>query len=520
MNRILLVAIAVIITVNSMAQLESRFWVPSGYFMEDVVYADNTTILVTGSNYYATSNDGGNNWRGLSSGGMFVKAAFFSSTNFGIAVGNDGKYRINTQCAYFWGWGNNKYIGTTQDLFDAYFINDYKGIVCGAQGTLKSSLDQASSWQTIESGTSSDLKGVHMVNDSIYFSCGSAGLILKMKNDSVIDSQTLDTGIDFNKVFFTTDSIGFIVGSNGSLYQTSDQGENWSSIDLTITDDLLNIDFSSPLHGAICGSNGKIFYTEDGGETWSDSEQLVIEDIRSVAFENDLIGYALGSSFVLYTRDGGASWMRVNGLMRNIDFPTDSVGYACAFSGVSFRTKDAGNNWEPMNLNTPQYLNDIYFLNADTGYAVGGYDVFRTLDGGDNWTALPNPSQSSLYSVYFTDYENGVAVGYRNSILYTDDAGETWDYEYNWNSSSWYLDIQFTSTDIGYFCTSFGAIYKSINGGQDWSVQSTGSNTQLAKLYFVNDSTGWACGSEGRIIKTTDGGANWKRRKVDMMISI
>ena len=66
--------------------MDVRYWNPASSFMEDVFVADSNTILVTGSNYYGTSLNGGKSWNGLSSGGMFVKAAYFSSTNFKLKI--------------------------------------------------------------------------------------------------------------------------------------------------------------------------------------------------------------------------------------------------------------------------------------------------------------------------------------------------------------------------------------------------------------------------------------------------
>jgi photosystem II stability/assembly factor-like uncharacterized protein len=217
----------------------------------------------------------------------------------------------------------------------------------------------------------------------------------------------------------------------------------------------------------------------------------------------------VGSNFVEYTKDGGYSWMRVDGTMQSVHFPTPDRGYACGYYGVAYKTEDGGNNWKPMNLNTPQYLNDIYFINRDTGYAVGGSKVFRTLDGGETWSSVTNPATSSLYSVHFTDYNHGVAAGYRQTIMYTANAGQTWTISQNSNSTVYYLDIKFPSSQIGFMCSSSGAVLKSVNGGATWT-NSPGGTAQFANIYFTDVQTGWAVGSGGLIIHTIDGGATWQ----------
>ena len=47
------------------AQLETRHWNPGASFLEDVIVADSNTIMVTGSNYYGTTLNGGRHWNGL-----------------------------------------------------------------------------------------------------------------------------------------------------------------------------------------------------------------------------------------------------------------------------------------------------------------------------------------------------------------------------------------------------------------------------------------------------------------------
>ena len=494
-------------TVN--AQFTSLYSVPSGTFLQDVVFADTNIMMVTGSSLYRTSIDGGRNWIGLSSGGMSVKAAHFSSKRFGIAVGNAGLYRVNDECGYFWGWGNNVFCGVSKDLQDVYFINDQHGMLCGNDGTLRYSTNQAASFTAIASGITNHINGVWMTNDSVAYACASGGIILKMLNHVVVSSTVLNAAVDLNKIAFIDEQTGYCVGNAGTLYKTTDAGTTWNLIPTGTVQNLLSLAFTSLQHGVITGSNGLHLVTEDAAQTFSVGTTAQTTDIRSVAFKNSLEAYCVGSNFVEYTRDGGHSWMRVDGTNQSVHFPTPDRGYACGYYGVAYKTEDGGNNWKPMNLNTAQYLNDIYFINRDTGFAVGGSSVFRTLDGGETWNTITNPSTTSLYSVHFTDYNHGVAAGYRQTIMYTANAGQTWTISQNSNSTVYNMDIKFPSPQIGYMCTSTGAVLKSVNGGATWT-SSSGGSAQLANLFFTDVLTGWAVGNGGLIIHTIDGGATWQ----------
>ncbi len=488
----------------SKAQLTSQFNAPSGTFLEDVVFADSNTVMVTGSNLYRTSNDGGRNWAGLSSGGMFVKAADFSSIHFGIAVGGGGYYRTNKDCGYFWGWSSNKYIGVNKDLLDVHFIDDLHGVVSGNDGTLRFTNDQGTTWTAVTTGTTNHIKGVYSINDSLFFACANGGIILKVENGLVIQNTVLNPSIDFNKVIFSSSSEGYIVGTQGTIYKTTDAGINWNLLPSGTTENLLSIEFTDINHGVVAGTNGKIFHTNDGGLNWTSAVSPPTGEVRSIAFRNQLEGYGVGSNFVIHTKNGGLNWTRLDGTMQKVHFPTPENGYAVGYFGVAFKTTDKGNNWTPMHVNTLQYLNDVHFINKDTGYVVGGAEIHRTLDGGETWNPIPNPSTSSLYSVHFTDYNHGVAGGYRRTLMVTNDGGATWTHTYNSSATVYYMEITFTTPLNGYFCSTSGEIFRTTNGGTSWTIMGLGSS--LNSIYFSDVNNGWVVGSGGSIQHTGDGG--------------
>lgn len=54
-----------------------------------------------------------------------------------------------------------------------------------------------------------------------------------------------------------------------------------------------------------------------------------------------------------------------------------------------------------------------------------------------------------------------------------------------------------------------GRIYKTINGGQNWSMVFEAAGDRFESMFFLNDQTGWAGTYYNLVYKTTDGGANW-----------
>ena len=69
-------------------------------------------------------------------------------------------------------------------------------------------------------------------------------------------------------------------------------------------------------------------------------------------------------------------------------------------------------------------LHSVKFIDANTGYAVGGRGtIIKTTDGGVTWTWLPSGTENVLYSVFATDANTAYVVGTNGTILKTTNGG-------------------------------------------------------------------------------------------------
>jgi photosystem II stability/assembly factor-like uncharacterized protein len=143
-------------------------------------------------------------------------------------------------------------------------------------------------------------------------------------------------------------------------------------------------------------------------------------------------------------------------------------------------------DWETVRSAPGPALQDICVLpDGQHGWVVGGSSsagevfscVLRTTDGGAHWTPLPfpNPTGVLLNGVSFANPTTGWVVG----------AG--------------------------------GAIYQTIDGGDTWVPQASGTSRKLSKVCFIDALRGWATGgwqdgSSYLVLRTTDGGAHWENR--------
>ena len=97
------------------------------------------------------------------------------------------------------------------------------------------------------------------------------------------------------------------------------------------------------------------------------------------------------------------------------------------------------------------------------------------------------------------------------------DGGQSWTSIQTLFSSSWFFDVHFPSTQVGYACggTAFGLhtniIAKTTDAGLSWDslTANSFSGYSFNHIFFVDDNIGFVSGEANLLLKTTDGGANF-----------
>jgi len=223
-----------------------------------------------------------------------------------------------------------------------------------------------------------------------------------------------------------------------------------------------------------------ISFTSFGQDEWTlINPYPTLETFTDVHFINDNKGWAMSYYSILSTEDGGNTWETQlssnDDFFRRLFFVDENEGWALGWEYI-YHTTDAGNTWEQQN--SPSHtgeFNDVFFLNSDIGWIVGGYKtVMKTTDGGNTWTKIMNTSAGDIgfKSVVFYDELNGCVVGNQNGLR---------------NS------ITMVTTD----------------GGITWIETTLPDCDGLTKIIIKDSLTGWACGYSGALLVTYDRGNTW-----------
>ena len=178
----------------------------------------------------------------------------------------------------------------------------------------------------------------------------------------------------------------------------------------------------------------------------------------------------------------------INRDITGMSFISPSTGFVSFTSNVGYTT-DSGRTYITRIVSPANTNYNGYSVNLTFGFLTAGVHAFSS-------------SSLLLYGHY----------GGAPSILSSTDQGLTWKLVSHTAATgdiyNRIFDIKFPggSTTTG-FAVHHNAILKTSNGGQTWTIASSGLFNK-EKLSFASTSTGFACGGY-TMMKTTDGGFNW-----------
>ena len=117
----------------------------------------------------------------------------------------------------------------------------------------------------------------------------------------------------------------------------------------------------------------------------------------------------------------------------------------------------------------------------------------------------PLPQGNALYTPSFTDANTGTAVGDNGTIIRTIDGGNNWIIQSSGTTNA-LLGVSFADADHGTAVGASGTIVRTTDGGNNWVSQTSGTTNALEAVSFTDANTGTVVGENGIVLRTTDGG--------------
>lgn len=218
--------------------------------------------------------------------------------------------------------------------------------------------------------------------------------------------------------------------------------------------------------------------------------------------------------------------------LRDIEFFNDTLGFICGGNpgeyGVILRTIDAGLSWTLVYQSSSHCIYDAAFFDIRNGYAGGDrLLLLHTVDGGDHWS---NVYQNTSFDNW-TDFIKPIRkILYPSSTTVLAVGGDDWDkglmcISHNWGADWFFHDFPNQLNDMARCGTQ--TVWSCGYGITLCSADSCSTNEShriaeenFSGIDFLDAATGLACAFNGNIYRTSDGGLNWSRvRKSNSTLS-
>ncbi len=374
---------------------------------------------------YRTS-DGGETWHNMFYNVLaeseYIDDIFFSDSLCGWAV--SGFQILQTADGGF-SWKVLNVFGSYK-LTDINFSKDGTGWIVGWAGNILRKGITNDNWEQISEGTRNSLNDIFFIDENNGWSVGTFGRILHTSNGGKTwENQVSPVDNVFFKIKFLNSLEGWIAGYYVVLH-TTDGGRNWV-VRNNLKGYFVDIDFFDDKTGLLIERHGNIYRTTDGGENWQIVNEQPLPRLTSLSIvDND--AWIGGDKGLAHTTDRGITiqWYDFpnNSLARDIQFVDIDTGFIANDWGQFLRTSDGGMNWAKIPRGTGMELGPIqsfYMLDQNDGWIYWDYNgghliniltsqTISAIEKGDY--AVP-----AISKIYFVNSNTGWAVGAGGTIL-------------------------------------------------------------------------------------------------------
>jgi photosystem II stability/assembly factor-like uncharacterized protein len=432
----------------------------------------------------------------------------FANANLGWAVGEGGAIIKTTNGGQKWNWVES---GVENALKTIYSVNNGQRVIAaGDGGVILISDDAGETWNTLPSAATSNLWNMQMINEEIGWIVGEGSAALKTTDGGLtwIQQQMPHTNLPYWDVSFVNLNYGYIAGNSAIILKTTNGGTDWQIQIAGDNRSLFTVYAYDSLKVVAGGFAGKIVVTTDGGSNWQQINTMTA-NVNRIKFLDSLYGFAVTSGSNYQTTDGGFTWTRRQdiqhtGITWNIGFSDLQNGYIAGSRMFLMKTTDAGVSWEKTIIND-DFIN-VYFKDEQNGFINSSKIIYTTNDGGytlDTLETFPYTPVDEFNGLLFIDSLTGF-ISY-GTIYKTINGGEDW---YATNGTGGVRKIFFINTTIGW-AIGGSTIYKTTDAGENWFVQATSPTGNFSSIHFVDSLFGWASIVGKKPFKTTNGGNNW-----------
>lgn len=282
----------------------------------------------------------------------------------------------------------------------------------------------------------------------------------------------------------------------------------------------------------LISESGTIAESSDYGSTFTvQNTEIPSPNAMDVTGSRIYVSYGFASTNSAYSEDNGDTWMPISFSGALTDYSIDEiavkyngndyVGLAATALEPTYLFEDGEiNSWLPSveyDYQADGVIQDIDFDSDGNAWFVGNSSIYKA--SGANYAGherIPTGAGYQLgynvdeYAVDFLDSQTGYIVGPSGFIYKTINGGTNWS-TLDASTSVDLREVAFLNSDDGFvlFDASTDEYLYTEDGGDTWGLGSLPAVTVWKEILFSSESVGYIAGEDGFLATTTDAGASW-----------
>ena len=185
-------------------------------------------------------------------------------------------------------------------------------------------------------------------------------------------------------------------------------------------------------------------------------------------------------------------------------------------------SSDQGKTWNQSKVPTRVLLTALTFVDEKTGWAVGHNEtLLKSEDAGQSWQIVRQDFERDPFlHIWFENKDHGLVAGAYGVMLETFDGGETWEEVFLNDEDDFHLNqIGGSGNGTIYIASERdnlnerGVSYRSMDSGKTWERMLMPYSGSYFGVLPIDETSVIFFGLRGQIFRSTDQGTNWSEIK-------
>lgn len=282
-----------------------------------------------------------------------------------------------------------------------------------------------SHWNLVDESNNSTLNKVIQTPNGNLITVGNEGVVLRSSNNGdTWSSLTFPSSENITNIKRHGNKI-YALTEDGAIIESSNNGTSWTSQSVH-SSALFDIDFQDGI-GIVVGAQGFVYRTTNNGSTWQSAGQQSIFNLTGVLFVNDTLLLTVGSSGTsLKSIDNGITWSNIPSAtsesFSSISYdPFRSQVVTVGTNGIQGIYGINSNSWSFSTLDN-DWLKQRYCNDDNTCFTVG-YNSTVLIFINSSSISVDMEQEENINSIFAINDSIAIAVTTSGKIYKTESGG-------------------------------------------------------------------------------------------------